>query len=94
MRTVGVVKPWRVAGVTRSEWRKAHRAVVRLIADLTWRARSSRAERHIEREAAMQRLTGIAEGDPISTRYGLDLAHGDEDTEPTVPAPSSDETQR
>jgi len=25
----------------------------------------------------MQRLSGIAEGDPESTRYGLDLAHSD-----------------
>ena len=25
----------------------------------------------------MQRLSRIAEGDPESTRYGLDLAHGE-----------------
>jgi len=88
------VKPWRVAGVTPSEWRKAHRAVVRLIAELTWRARGSHGER-TEREAAMQRLTGIAEGDPISTRYGLDLARHDEEVAPTAaPQPGPEEAQK
>jgi hypothetical protein len=72
------VKPWREAGVTRADWRKAHRAVVGLIADLVWRARGSTdARRRQEQEAAMQRLSGIADGDPESTRYGLDLAHSD-----------------
>jgi hypothetical protein len=73
------VKPWREAGVTRADWRKAHRAVVGLIADLVWRARGSKEARRTEQEAAMQRLSGIAEGDPESTRYGLDLAHSDDE---------------
>ena len=33
----------------------------------------------MERDAAMQRLSRIAEGDPESTRYGLDLAHAEEE---------------
>jgi hypothetical protein len=73
MRLASVMKPWKEAGVTPSEWRKAQRAVVGLIAELVWRARGSSDRRH-ERDAAMQRLTRIAEGDPVSTRYGLDLA--------------------
>jgi hypothetical protein len=73
------VKPWREAGVTLADWRKARRAVVGLVADLVWRARGSKDGRPLEREAAMQRLSRIAEGDPESTRYGLDLAHGDEE---------------
>jgi hypothetical protein len=77
MRDPTDVKPWRVAGVTRADWRKAHRAVVGLIADLVWRARGSNDARRLEQEAAMQRLSRIAEGDPESTRYGLDLAHDD-----------------
>jgi hypothetical protein len=49
-----------------------------LIADLVWRARGSTdARRRQEQEAAMQRLSGIADGDPESTRYGLDVAHSD-----------------
>jgi hypothetical protein len=73
------VKPWREAGVTQADWRKARRAVVGLVADLVWRARGSRDVRRSEREAAMQRLSGIADGDPESTRYGLDLARADEE---------------
>jgi hypothetical protein len=73
------VKPWREAGVTPADWRRAHRAVVSLIADLVWRARGSKEARRTERDAAMQRLTGIAEGDPESTRYGMDLAHSEAD---------------
>lgn len=73
------MKPWKEAGVTQSQWRRAHHAVVELIADLVWRARGSKDARAQEREAAMQRLTQIGEGDPESTRYGLDLAHGDAD---------------
>ena len=74
------VKPWREAGVTRADWRKAHRAVVGLIADLVWRARGSTdARRRQEQEAVMQRLGGIADGDPESTRYGLDLAHAEDE---------------
>lgn len=73
------MKPWRDAGVTRADWRKAQRAVVSLVADLVWRARGSKDARRTEREAAMQRLTGIGGGDPESTRYGLDLAHGEEE---------------
>jgi hypothetical protein len=69
------VKPWKEAGVTQADWRRAHRAVVGLIADLVWRARGNKEARRTEREAAMQRLSRIAEGDPESTRYGLDLAH-------------------
>jgi hypothetical protein len=72
-----VMKPWREAGVTLADWRKARRAVVGLIADLVWRARGSKDTRGLEREAAMQRLARIAEGDPQSTRYGLDLAQGE-----------------
>jgi hypothetical protein len=72
-----VMKPWREAGVTLADWRKARRAVVGLIADLVWRARGSKDTRRLEREAAMQRLARIAEGDPQSTRYGLDLAQGE-----------------
>lgn len=63
--------------MTPADWRRAHRAVVGLIADLVWRARGSADARRGEREAAMQRLTCIAEGDPESTRYGLDLAQGE-----------------
>jgi hypothetical protein len=33
----------------------------------------------MERDAAMQRLSRIAEGDPESTRYGLDLAHAEDE---------------
>jgi hypothetical protein len=71
------MKPWQTAGVTLAEWRRARRAVVGLIADLVWRARGSKEVRRTERDAAMQRLSGIAEGDPESTRYGMDLAEGD-----------------
>lgn len=71
------MKPWREAGVTLADWRRARRAVVGLIADLVWRARGSKDTRRLEREAAMQRLARIAEGDPQSTRYGLDLAEGE-----------------
>jgi len=74
------MKPWRQAGVTRADWRKAHRAVVGLIAELVWRARGSKDARRLEQEAAMQRLSRIADGDPESTRYGLDLAHGEEES--------------
>jgi hypothetical protein len=43
----------------------------------------------------MQRLTGIAEGDPTSTRYGLDLARQDDEPESSVSPPSaSDDVQR
>ena len=73
------MKPWREAGVTLADWRKARRAVVGLVADLVWRARGSKDVRRSEREAAMQRLSGIADGDPESTRYGLDLARADEE---------------
>ena len=73
------VKPWKEAGVTVSDWRRAHRAVVGLVADLVWRARGSPSTRTLEREAAMQQLSRIAEGDPEATRYGLDLAHGEEE---------------
>ncbi len=73
------MKPWREAGVTLADWRKARRAVVGLVADLVWRARGSKDARRSEREAAMQRLSRIAEGDPESTRYGLDLAHAEEE---------------
>lgn len=72
------VKPWREAGVTPADWRRAHRAVVALIADLVWRTRGSKEARQLERDDAMQRLSRIAEGDPESTRYGLDLAHADD----------------
>jgi hypothetical protein len=72
------MKPWRDAGVTRADWRRAHRAVVSHIADLVWRARGSKDARQMEREEAMQRLTRIAGGDAESTRYGLDLAHSEE----------------
>jgi hypothetical protein len=71
------VKPWKEAGVTRADWRRAQRAVVGLIADLVWRARGSKETRRTEQEAAMLRLSGIGEGDPDATRYGLDLAHSD-----------------
>ena len=80
MRTALGMKPWRQAGVTRADWRKAHRAVVGLIAELVWRARGSKDARRLEQEAAMQRLSRIADGDPESTRYGLDLAHGEEES--------------
>jgi hypothetical protein len=73
------VKPWKEAGVTRADWRRAHRAVIGLVADLVWRARGSTETRTHEREAAMQRLSRIAEGDPESTRYGLDLAQSEEE---------------
>ena len=79
MRTDLVVKPWKEAGVTASDWRRAHRAMVSLVADLVWRARSSRSTPTLDREAAMQRLSRIAEGDPEATRYGLDLAHSQEE---------------
>ena len=79
MRPDAHVKPWKEAGVTQADWRRAQRAVVGLIADLVWRARGSKEARRTEQEAAMQRLSGIAEGDPESTRYGLDLAHSDAD---------------
>jgi len=75
------MKPWKEAGVTLADWRRAHRAVVGLVADLVWRARGSKDTRTLEREAAMQRLSRIADGDPESTRYGLDLAHSDEERE-------------
>ena len=74
-----LVKPWREAGVTAADWRRAHRAVVALIADLVWRTRGSKEARQMERDAAMQRLSRIAEGDPESTRYGLDLAHAEDE---------------
>lgn len=74
-----LVKPWREAGVTRSDWRRAHRAVVALIAGLVWRTRGSKEARQLERDTAMQRLSRIAEGDPESTRYGLDLAHAEDE---------------
>lgn len=80
MRTALGMKPWRQAGVTRADWRKAHRAVVGLIAELVWRARGSKDARRLEQEAAMQRLSRIADGDPESTRYGLDLAQGEEES--------------
>jgi hypothetical protein len=70
-------KPWQTAGVSLADWRRARRAVVGLIADLVWRARGSKETRPTERDAAMERLSGIAEGDPESTRYGLDLAQVD-----------------
>lgn len=73
------MKPWKEAGVSRTDWRRAQRAVVGLVADLVWRARGSKGARRTEREAAMQRLTGIGEGDPDSTRYGLDLARDEAD---------------
>ena len=73
------MKPWREAGVTLADWRKARRAVVGLVADLVWRARGAKEARPLEREAAMQRLSRIAEGDPESTRYGLDLAQAEEE---------------
>jgi hypothetical protein len=73
------VKPWKEAGVTPADWRRAHRAVVALIADLVWRTRGSKEARQMERDAAMQRLSRIAEGDPESTRYGLDLAHAEDE---------------
>jgi hypothetical protein len=79
MRTQQRMKPWKEAGVTLADWRRAHRAVVGLVADLVWRARGSKETRALEREAAMQRLSRIAEGDPESTRYGLDLAHSEEE---------------
>jgi hypothetical protein len=75
------VKPWKEAGVTPADWRRAHRAVVALIADLVWRTRGSKEARQMERDAAMQRLSRIAEGDPESTRYGLDLAHAEDEHE-------------
>jgi len=78
LRCLQLVKPWREAGVTLADWRKARRAVVGLVADLVWRARGAKETRPLEREAAMQRLSRIAEGDPESTRYGLVLAHADE----------------
>jgi hypothetical protein len=78
------VKPWKEAGVTASDWRRAHRAVVGLIADLVWRARGSKEVRPLERDAAMQRLSRIAEGDPESTRYGLDLAHSEDEERPNL----------
>ncbi len=71
------MKPWQTAGVTLGDWGRARRAVVGLVADLVWRARGSKDARRPERDAAMQRLARIAEGDPESTRYGLDLAQGD-----------------
>jgi hypothetical protein len=73
------VKPWKEAGVTPADWRRAQRAVVGLIADLVWRARGSKEARPLDRDAAMQRLSRIADGDPESTRYGLDLAHSEAD---------------
>jgi hypothetical protein len=77
---IGVrVKPWKEAGVTLADWRRAHRAVIRLVADLVWRARGSTGSHAHEREAAMQRLSRIAEGDPESTRYGLDLAQSEDE---------------
>lgn len=79
MPTTPSVKPWKEAGVTPSDWRRAHRAVVGLVADLVWRARGSPDKARLEREAAMQRLSRIAEGDPESTRYGLDLAHREDE---------------
>ena len=65
--------------MTLADWRRARRAVVGLVADLVWRARGAKEARPLEREAAMQRLSRIAEGDPESTRYGLDLAHAEEE---------------
>lgn len=59
--------------MTLADWRRARRAVVGLVADLVWHARNAKDARTLEREAAMQRLSRIAEGDPESTRYGLDL---------------------
>ena len=53
------MKPWREAGVTLADWRKARRAVVGLVADLVWRARGAKEARPLEREAAMQRLSRI-----------------------------------
>jgi len=79
LRRSRLVKPWREAGVTLADWRRARRAVVGLVADLVWRARGAKEARPLEREAAMQRLSRIADGDPESTRYGLDLAHADEE---------------
>lgn len=79
MRTHVAVKPWKEVGVTASDWRRAHRAVIALIADLVWRARGTRSARTLEREAAMQRLSRIGKGDPEATRFGLDLAHGEEE---------------
>ena len=79
MRNHTRVKPWREAGVSPADWRRAHRAVVALIADLVWRSRGSKEARQLEKDAAMQRLSRIAEGDPESTRYGLDLAHADDE---------------
>ena len=79
MRTDLVMKPWKEAGVTASDWRRAHRALVGLVADLVWGTRGSRSARTLDREAAMQRLSRIAEGDPEATRYGLELAHSEEE---------------
>jgi len=64
MRLLIQVKPWQTAGVTLGDWRRARRAVVGLIAALAWRARGSKDPRRAERDAAMQRLSRIAEGDP------------------------------
>jgi hypothetical protein len=55
-----LVKLWREAGVTPADWRRAHRAVVALIADLLWRTRGSKEARQLERDATMQRLSRIA----------------------------------
>jgi hypothetical protein len=78
MRQLRYMKPWKSAGVSLRDWRRARRAVVGLIADLAWRARGSKETRPMERDAAIERLSRIAAGDPESTRYGLDLAQGDE----------------
>jgi hypothetical protein len=73
-------RPWQRAGVSRAGWEKAQRAVIGLIADLVWRARRTRSgARSSGLDESMERLNRIGHGDSESTRYGLDLAHADEE---------------
>lgn len=78
LRHIMADRPWQIAGVSRSRWERARRAVVDRIADAVWRARGrSRSDMRFRVEEPMQRLSGIARGDPDAIRYGLDLAESE-----------------
>jgi hypothetical protein len=71
--------PWHTAGVSRSRWERARRAVVDRIADVVWRTRG-RSHSDLLRfrvEEAMQRLAGIARGDLDAITYGIGLAESE-----------------
>jgi hypothetical protein len=70
--------PWHTAGVSRFRWERARRAVVDRIADVVWRTRGrSHSDLRFRVEEPMQRLAGIARGDPDAITYGIGLAESE-----------------